>query len=413
MQFANNEIGKRVHIGESKDNSQYFCPYCSAPMIPRRGSVNIPHFAHVKNRLCSDNWKYEEMSEWHLSWQAAYPVENREVALLNEFGKHRADILVNDTVIEFQHSPLSSKEFKERNDFYVNCGYRVIWVFDVRENYQKTLTFDNSADLYQWKYPPKTLTGFNLFSKVQVYFHLKDATEEDDVIIRLTSFSEGDLSHFKSAPSAHYNKNEFVELTTTGSVKRETDLSEKSEFVHQLYFIRRKNNEIECFGCPINPNGFAPRIREDCGRITCEECQYCKSFSPDGWSVICTGRFRNYLDQIETVLEIKKKDDLIIGFTFIDKDGVIQEATVDIPDPPVNSIPELGSSYNASVMIVRNIKTEHQFMIKGSVDTMLSKYSRIYGFFKNENGWSQKGSVIYGAFKKEWIVVWFKTNSLT
>lgn len=117
MQFANTETGVKTHIKDADEGIQYFCPFCNAPMIQRHGQINIPHFAHAKGLLCSDNWKYEEMSEWHLLWQSRYPHDNQEVVVSNESARHRADVLINNTVIEFQHSPISVEEFQKRNTF--------------------------------------------------------------------------------------------------------------------------------------------------------------------------------------------------------------------------------------------------------------------------------------------------------
>lgn len=416
MQFANDENGLRTFIGEAQESSQYYCPYCDAPMTQRRGQINIPHFAHSKGCLCSDSWKYEEMSDWHLSWQQFYPLDNQEVPVINALGRHRADVLINDTVVEFQHSPMSTEEFKERNDFYTACGYRVVWLFDARDAYKSNLTADEyTENVYRWKHPPKTLTGFDLYGKVQVFFHLHDETQEENgVVIRLTWCADGDLSYFKSAPSECYTEAEFVELTATGVVKREADMSGKDELVHNLYFVRKKNSETECYGCPINLDGYAPQIREY-NRTSCDECVYCKEISDDQCLVKCAGRFRDYLNQIETVLETEKIDETIYAFTYIAKDGSIIKAKVDVPESPAASIIELAKDYNAGVMIVQNVRTGYRFKITSYVDEMIVKYSRIYGYYWNAryNCWSKQSSEIYGPWKPEWVVIWFKTKDET
>ena len=413
MQFANNENGLRTYIGEADEAAQYYCPYCDAPMTQRRGQINIPHFAHMKGHLCTDSWRYEEMSEWHLSWQQFYPLENQEVPVVNDLGRHRADVLINGTVVEFQHSPMSTEEFQERNAFYTACGYRVVWLFDARDAYQSNLTVDEyAANVYRWKHPPKTLTGFDLYGKVQVFFHLQDEThEENGVVIRLTWCADGDLSYFKSSSSECYTEAEFVELTSTGTIKRETDMSGKDELVHLLYRIRRKNGETECYGCPLNADGFAPQIREDV-RTACDECPYLKQVSDDQNSIKCAGRFRSYIDQIETVLETESIDGNIYAFTYIAKDGTIQKAKVDIPDSPASSIVELSRDYDAGVMIVMNVRTGHRFMITKDVDEMLVKYSRVYGYYWNDryNCWSKRSDEIFGPWKPEWVVIWFKSR---
>ena len=413
MQFANNENGQRTYIGEAEEAACYSCPYCGAPMIQRRGQINIPHFAHMKGHLCTDNWRYEEMSEWHRAWQSNYPLENQEIAVSNEFGRHRADVLINDTVVEFQHSPLSAEDFRERNEFYAACGYRVIWLFDAREAYLSNLTVDDrDASVYRWKHPPKTLTGLDLHGKVQVYFHLCDESQEENgVIIRLTWCSDGDISYFKSAPSACYTEAEFLELTATGAVKREADMSGKDELVHELLVIRRKNGEMECCGCPINPGGYAPQTREY-GRTACDECCFFKG-AEDQYVMRCAARFRNQLEQIDTVLETEKTiDGTIYKVSYIAKDGSIQEAAVDMPESPAASIIDLAKEYNAGVMIVRNVRTGYQFKITKDIEEMLGKYNRIYGYcwIERYNCWKGTTCEIFGPWKPEWVVVWFKTK---
>ena len=86
-------------------------------------------------------------SKWHRAWQKKFPLECREITLINRKDeKRRVDVLVGNTVIEFQHSPLSQEEFKDRNDFYIGMGYRVVWLFDMREQYQEGKLFYKRSD---------------------------------------------------------------------------------------------------------------------------------------------------------------------------------------------------------------------------------------------------------------------------
>jgi ssDNA-binding Zn-finger/Zn-ribbon topoisomerase 1 len=411
MQFANDENGVRTYILEAQESGNFFCPVCNAPMIQRRGQINIPHFAHRKGFLCSDNWKYEEMSEWHRSWQAYFPLENQEVAVSNDLGRHRADVLINDTVVEFQHSPMSAEEFQERNVFYTQCGYRVIWLFDAREAYRAFITADSiESNAYRWKHPPKTITGLDLFGSIQVFFHLQDETDaKDGVVIRLTWCSNGDLSRFRSAPSMCFTETEFVELASTGTVKRDVDTSGKSDLAHALYMVRRKNGEMECYDCPINEDGYAPQIRED-KRVSCDQCPYFREYDSAKSQIKCAGRFRDYLDDIATVLETCTMYGDIYQLSYVAKNGSIHEVKIDMPDSPATSIIEIAKEFSTYPIIVQNIRTGKRFLIEKDIDVMLQKYSRIYGYYWNErfNNWSIRSSEIYGPWKPDWIPVWFK-----
>jgi hypothetical protein len=73
------------------------------------------------------------MSDWHRGWQEKFPEECQEIVLENNEIKHRADVLINNTVIEFQHSRITHEEILERNKFYLSCGHPVVWVFDANE----------------------------------------------------------------------------------------------------------------------------------------------------------------------------------------------------------------------------------------------------------------------------------------
>lgn len=415
MQFAKNEKGERTYILEAVEDGRYYCPFCEAPMIQRRGLINIPHFAHAKGCLCTDNWKYEDMSEWHVSWQERYPLANREVAVINELGRHRADILINDTVIEFQHSPMSAEEFQERNNFYTACGYKVIWLFDSRSDYNASLIKDDSEmDVYRWKHAPKTLSGFDLSGNVQVYFHLQDTSQEEGgIVIRLTWCCEGDLGYFKSASATCYSEAEFIELTETGAVKKAIDVSGKNELYHELIILRRKDNEMdEAYGCPINPDGYASDVPMD-DRLGCSFCQYAREMNEYSPGVRkCACRFRELLDQVDTVLETERRDGQIYSVSYIAKDGSIKTSKVDVPESPATSIIELSRLYDAGVMCVRNIKTGYQFKITKDIDEMLEKYGRVYGYYWNEKygSYSKQSNEIYGPWRPEWVVTWFKTK---
>ena len=112
-------------------------------------------------------------------------------------------------------------------------------------------------------------------------------------------------------------------------------------------------------------------------------------------------------------METEENDDGVIhSYTYIAKDGSIKLVKVDPPVSPAASIAELAKDYSADMMIVKNIRTGYRFKITMSVDDMLVKYSRIYGYIWNtrSNGWSNRSNVVYGPWKPEWVVLWFKTK---
>ena len=131
MLVAIDENGTRVYASDNTPrDGRYRCPVCNGEVRLRRGEVNAPHFAHTEQ--CSDDFSYD-MSDWHSEWQDRFPAKNREVVIGVQGEKHRADVLCYNTVIEFQHSKITSEEFWRRTRFYQDAGKRVVWIFDMRE----------------------------------------------------------------------------------------------------------------------------------------------------------------------------------------------------------------------------------------------------------------------------------------
>lgn len=217
MQIALNINNERIHIKNSKDDEKYFCPFCGAEMIRKTGNINIHHFAHKNNCICNDHWSHD-MSEWHLNWQNKFPVKNQEVVVKHEqLGTHRADVLIDDTVIEFQHSPISKIEFEERNKFYQSCGYRVIWVFDMNEKFlTKAITqvVDENLEMkgfqkFKWKNPSKVFSEVSINDELIIFFE-QDLLEDGIRLWNTKSFNIWNSSFV--AEYEDYMEDEFLNL---------------------------------------------------------------------------------------------------------------------------------------------------------------------------------------------------------
>ncbi len=157
MFVALNYDKERIVIENADNNGEYFCPICEEKLSvkAKESVVKSPHFAHRKNYKCVDTWTHD-MSEWHYSWQKLFPKECREFVIERQGVKHRADVFINNTVIEFQHSPITAEEIKERNEFYLGCGYHVVWIFDadkkIRNAIDKNGTLDPAkTETLEWK----------------------------------------------------------------------------------------------------------------------------------------------------------------------------------------------------------------------------------------------------------------------
>lgn len=177
MFIAINSNNERTGIENADKNCEYFCPVCGEKLsIKAQDSLSVrPHFAHKRGTECLDDWKHD-MSEWHYNWQCQFPEEYREVVVEKDGKKHRADVLINGFVIEFQHSPISGEEIRERNTFYSNCGYQVIWVFYANDKIQNSVDKEWSIDPATFRYTDRYMGQFE-WKRARKEF--KELTSED------------------------------------------------------------------------------------------------------------------------------------------------------------------------------------------------------------------------------------------
>ena len=125
MQYANDDDGNRI---EATPDGRGLCPSCDSRVIAKCGGIKVWHWAHMASDC--DAW-HEDMTQWHIDWQAKFPAECREMVIFQDGDIRRADIaLPSGRIIEFQHSPISVEEISERERFY---GTNMIWVFDITD----------------------------------------------------------------------------------------------------------------------------------------------------------------------------------------------------------------------------------------------------------------------------------------
>ena len=210
MFVANDQAGKRITIEDAVPGGTYFCPVCGGALIvkAKESEAVKEHFAHKSRRLC-DSWNYD-MSEWHRTWQRFFPEECQEVVVQNGEEKHRADVLINNTVIEFQHSPIKAEEIAERNSFYRECGYKVVWVFDaegkIKNKFGETIDprLCCETDLL-WKRARREFS-IKMPKDVTVYLHYKTsisnpqyAGKEFDILLRLKDVSSKQIVFYDTS----------------------------------------------------------------------------------------------------------------------------------------------------------------------------------------------------------------------
>lgn len=141
---------------EAQPNLNAACPHCNTLVIPKCGAIKIWHWAH-KNSECI--YKTEPETEWHLQWKTLAKDHGFQIEFRNNNHIFDAFNPITKTVFEFQHSPISQDELKDRSFNAIRSGYLINWIFDYRN---KHINFSNLE--HQLRISPK-----NLFIKLKWY----------------------------------------------------------------------------------------------------------------------------------------------------------------------------------------------------------------------------------------------------
>ena len=194
---AIDEKGNRINALEAVKGNNYYCPCCKENLILKQGKLIDWHFSHRGNTECTEAG---EMCEWHLRMQSYFSPQYREIVIEDNGIKHRADILKDGYVIEFQHSPISYDDFNNRNKFYRGLGYKVIWIFDSSdwfetERFTDLLSDDriyekydeeDVYDIVRFKRPFKVLQESYIdFDNISICFCEYDDYEEKDYVFNV------------------------------------------------------------------------------------------------------------------------------------------------------------------------------------------------------------------------------------
>lgn len=146
--------------------------------------------------------------------QEQFPIECREVVMKHNGEIHRADVFKDGVVVEFQHSPITPQEFRERNTFYNTLGYKVAWVFDVSDKgIVPTIGKDGLPDYFHlyWERPLSVLRfgpvpqqdSVNAWVSICFYFGtIETGEDKPEYAIRRVNWSHVD--HMSWKPTYKY-----------------------------------------------------------------------------------------------------------------------------------------------------------------------------------------------------------------
>ena len=429
MFFANDSDGTRVYIYEAESNKKYFCPVCGQEVIQRRGSINVHHYAHKANRdeLC-DDWTHD-MSDWHRDWQSMFPKESREVVIQLNGVKHRADIIIDKTVIEFQHSRISDEEFWERNEFYTEAGYEVVWLFDMMEEFDMEHIIAKDKDgHYKWNYHWHTFDDFvpRDNKDIKVFFQFDDRFSDGYYGIEQLVWLSPDGKHFVT--NGAYDQDDFLALYIKKDNKKETEknqMTEKQYTIADIQDLLVQSNGIY-YPCPKTNGGMCFENCDCCKYSICcvakdsigqkfynmyyERSEYLHAPYISG----CLYRFKDIIEnwniENDKVININYDDEYKITELSIMKDGEAITKRYESTQRAGKTLLELLRENKCNVIGAMNIQTGIRVKIGNSDYFSRNNIKRIQGYLghKNDRDYFSDRREIFGWNKKEWILEWCK-----
>lgn len=243
------------------------CPGCGRPVLAKCGEIMVHHWAHQAREACE--FEREPMTKWHLDWQKEFPEHMREVVQ----GPHRADVMTDHWVIEFQHSSISHEDVVARNEHWKKSR-GVIWVLNMKGVAKTAMVrrlYQNSATR------PVYIAGKERFDEWEVSMYRRRTAvcwhdefvafhdpDEDVVYMGLTECNE-----YKYFNCYRFTRAEFVEQAKLGTWIFDEPVYEKPE-------PKQPVKQCEFPGGPYYGETFTWRQREVC-YLSVEEMYFADS----------------------------------------------------------------------------------------------------------------------------------------
>lgn len=186
MRYAYDEETKErieVQFGGQKS----VCPNCRTAVIGRRPKISVDHWAHVSKGDCLGC--NEPMTQWHRDWQDCYPLECRERRVKH----HIADVMIDDFVIEFQHSSLTGDKIKSREATYRHLA----WVLDVTEH-------SPAIDGHVWSADTCTLDRYRYLCRSVIFLDMGSIG-----VVHVHTFDQA----ARSGTGVLYSRDAFIEIS--------------------------------------------------------------------------------------------------------------------------------------------------------------------------------------------------------
>ncbi len=418
MFTAFNKNKEKIHISNATSGENYFCPTCDGRLIVKRGDTNAHHFAH--KHKCTDAWHYD-MTEWHSEWQNQFPLENQEKVFSLYGNTHRADVFINDTVLEFQHSPISESEFDDRNHFYNGLGFYVIWIFDVRDKEIEYLenSYDNTSRFFAWKHPIRFLSKCDKHKKgVTVFLQIDNPIWERQKDFKsIIDFKKLDIkANLIKIDELPDGFNQFVSKDYYSDVEILETLLKKNYENKEWYDYKLKPDyDAICdhidndSGINYDIYGYCPKYNKDIRYL--DECHGCYDFIPKYNG--CNFRFKETnKEKIKYIYSLERdKDGHLIGIDYLIDNERKKKKFPNLPSNERTLLYFVNANPKMRVARFKNTYTGDIVQLGQYNMKKLREEKKCYGTFCSYKG-NKIGAEkeIYNWEKPSWIMLWRKNE---
>lgn len=426
MIIAYNKNKERIHIDDALRNEKYYCPTCGEELTLKRGNIKVHHYSHKAYSNC-DGWHYD-MSDWHSSWQSQFPIENQEVVFELNGKKHRADVFINNTVIEFQHSKISKAEFDDRNAFYSNLGYKLIWIFDASSSYLNGNIENHGEGDFYWKNAlvqivnvDKTIDIYlqefnNIWTSMPNYKEMSvgnDELTDYACLHHVDGFNRiGPQSIYSSGINNTYDYS-FIDRYINVNFLHDGSFNLKMDMTKKDFTTNDLSDEIlseEDYAFGIDKYLWCPNIKKFVRAG--DSCHACSHLSENYDR--CKFRFETLLGKsFDKIIDINYSDDGKVNYVIILKDKKRYKIKYDPIPKAIFTLKEAFELYsNTQVIRAKNIKNGWKAQLTKYNYDMMKRYGKCFGKMQGPEIWNNMFSKveheIFNYDKKEWELTWRK-----
>lgn len=160
-----------IFANEAIKGQNYRCPFCMDELVLRQGRVRVHHFSHKVINTCPLAIR-ESAEHIEMKFFLFHALKQKYANVIVEAPLNNGiiDILLTDLngqkyAIECQYSPITVREWEERNAYLNKHGMAVIWVWSFNRFTQ--------YDIDEWKIPRYILHCHKMtYGKVYIFNHL-------------------------------------------------------------------------------------------------------------------------------------------------------------------------------------------------------------------------------------------------